>query len=83
MIALAWDLLSSLGVEGWSWRSIAWVPQTTAIVFEANWWIGCEERADQLDPDSQGPNHKSLRILEKHKHQALLAEAPPCWRRIR
>ena len=78
VIALAWDLLAALGVQGFSWRSTARHSDDrqryrTQLVA----WL--EERADQLDSDSQERLITNpLRILDSKNTitQALLADAP-------
>ena len=79
VIALAWDLLASLGVQGLELEINSLGTPDDRQRYRAQLVAWLEERVDQLDPDSQERlSTNPLRILDsKNKAtQALLADAP-------
>ena len=79
VIALAWDLLASLGVQGLELEINSLGTPDDRQRYRAQLVAWLEERVDQLDPDSQERlSTNPLRILDsKNKEtQALLAGAP-------
>ena len=79
VIALAWDLLASLGVQGLELEINSLGTPDDRQRYRAQLVAWLEERVDQLDPDSQERlSTNPLRILDsKNKAtQALLAAAP-------
>jgi histidyl-tRNA synthetase len=79
VIALAWDLLASLGVQGLELEINSLGTPDDRQRYRAQLVAWLEERVDQLDPDSQERlSTNPLRILDsKNKAtQALLAGAP-------
>ena len=79
VIALAWDLLAALGVQGLELEinSLGTPDDRQRYRTQLVAWL--EERADQLDPDSQTRlTTNPLRILDSKNPttQALLADAP-------
>ena len=78
-IAVAWDLLADLGVQGLALElnSLGSSEDRARYREELVTWLS--ERSDQLDPDSQDRLQRNpLRILDSKnpQTQALLAEAP-------
>ena len=79
VIALAWDLLAALGVQGLELEinSLGTLEDRQRYRVQLVAWL--QERADQLDPDSQEPlTTNPLRFLDSKTitTQALLADAP-------
>ena len=79
VIALAWDLLASLGVEGLQLElnSLGTTEDRRAYRNELVAWL--EQRSEVLDPDSQARLRTNpLRILDSKNNdtQALLKDAP-------
>ena len=79
VIALAWDLLAALGVQGLELEINSLGTPDDRQRYRAQLVAWLEERADQLDPDSQERLITNpLRILDTKNTttQALLADAP-------
>ena len=79
VIALAWDLLAALGVQGLELEINSLGTPDDRQRYRAQLVAWLEERADQLDPDSQERlTTNPLRILDSKNTttQALLADAP-------
>jgi histidyl-tRNA synthetase len=79
VIALAWDLLAALGVQGLELEINSLGTPDDRLRYRAQLVAWLEERADQLDPDSQERLITNpLRILDSKNAttQALLADAP-------
>ncbi len=79
VIALAWDLLAALGVQGLELEINSLGTPEDRQRYRAQLLAWLEERADQLDPDSQERlTTNPLRILDSKNPttQALLADAP-------
>ncbi len=78
-IAVAWDLLADLGVQGLALELNSLGSSDDRARYREQLVAWLSERADQLDPDSQDRLQRNpLRILDsKHPEtQALLADAP-------
>jgi histidyl-tRNA synthetase len=79
IIALAWDLLAALGVQGLELQINSLGTPDDRQRYRAQLVAWLQERADQLDPDSQARLITNpLRILDSKNTttQALLADAP-------
>ena len=79
VIALAWDLLAALGVQGLELEINSLGTPDDRQRYRAQLVAWLQERADQLDPDSQERlTTNPLRILDSKNTttQALLADAP-------
>ena len=79
VIALAWDLLAALGVQGLELEINSLGTPDDRQRYRAQLVAWLQERADQLDPDSQERLITNpLRILDSKNTttQALLADAP-------
>ncbi len=79
VIALAWDLLADLGVQGLELEINSLGAPDDRLRYREQLVAWLQQRADQLDPDSQQRLATNpLRILDsKNKNtQALLADAP-------
>jgi histidyl-tRNA synthetase len=78
-IAVAWDLLADLGVQGLALELNSLGSADDRARYRAQLVAWLNERRDQLDPDSQDRLERNpLRILDSKNPdtQALLAEAP-------
>ena len=79
VIALAWDLLAALGIQGLQLEINSLGTPDDRQRYRAELVAWLEERRDQLDPDSQERlTTNPLRILDSKNTttQALLADAP-------
>ena len=79
VIALAWDLLAALGVQGLELEVNSLGTPDDRQRYRAQLVAWLQERADQLDPDSQERlTANPLRILDSKNTttQAMLADAP-------
>jgi histidyl-tRNA synthetase len=78
-IAVAWDLLADLGVQGLALELNSLGSSEDRARYREQLVAWLSERSDQLDPDSQDRLQRNpLRILDSKnaQTQALLAEAP-------
>jgi len=78
-IAVAWDLLADLGVQGLALELNSLGSSKDRARYRQQLVAWLSERSDQLDPDSQDRLQRNpLRILDSKnpQTQALLAEAP-------
>jgi len=78
-IAVAWDLLADLGVQGLALELNSLGSSEDRVRYREQLVAWLSERRDQLDPDSQERLQRNpLRILDSKnpQTQALLAEAP-------
>ena len=79
VIALAWDLLAALGVQGLELEINSLGTPEDRQRYRSKLVVWLQERADQLDPDSKERLHTNpLRILDSKNTttQVLLADAP-------
>ena len=78
-IAVAWDLLADLGVQGLALELNSLGSSEDRVRYREQLVAWLSERSDQLDPDSQDRLQRNpLRILDSKnaQTQALLVEAP-------
>ena len=78
-IAVAWDLLADLGVQGLALELNSLGSPDDRLRYREQLVAWLETRRDQLDADSQGRIHTNpLRVLDSKnpQTQALLADAP-------